>query len=198
MGNDGDVPHVRRGTALGPTSGTDGGRRWRAAERTTAIQAKASTPGGCTGRGETSQRLGFAGGCSTAADCGGGNRRREKGETATARRETDSGELEHLRDSGNPLLALDWAELRRARPATSGRYRARAATAALFSPPGHPFYHLQYYLLPPPLAFTLDEAMADDNSGGNLRARKERVREATADGGRRRRLVGVQGNGGRR
>ena len=71
-------------------------------------------------------------------------------------------------------------------------------SSTLFSPPGHPFYHLQYYLLPPPLAFTLDAAMADDDSGGNSRARKERVREATADGGRRRRLVGVQGNGGRR
>nr|AAM19020.1 hypothetical protein [Oryza sativa Japonica Group] len=54
-----------------------------------------------------SQRLGFTGWSSTAADCGGGIRRREKMETATVRREISSGELEHLRDSGNPSLAPD-------------------------------------------------------------------------------------------
>nr|AAM93732.1 hypothetical protein [Oryza sativa Japonica Group] len=87
---------------------------------------------GChAGRREVDDDVGRNGRLTAAAsDCGGGNRRREKGETATVRRETDSGELEHLRDSGNPLLASDWAELRRARPATSGRYGARAATAA--------------------------------------------------------------------
>ncbi len=85
-----------------------------------AIPAKASTPGGCTGRGETSQRLGFAGGCSTAADCGGGNRRRKKGETVTRSRGADSRRREHLRGYGNPMLVLVWAERRRARPATSG------------------------------------------------------------------------------
>nr|BAC20010.1 hypothetical protein [Oryza sativa Japonica Group] len=108
----------------------DGGRQRRAAERATAIPAKASTPGGCTGRGETSQRLGFAGGSPSAADCGGGNRRRGKGETATRSRGANSRRREHLRGFGNSTLASDWTELRRARPATSGCYGARAATAA--------------------------------------------------------------------
>src|SRR5512140_882581 len=98
----------------------DGGRQRRAAGRATAIPAKASTPGGCTGQGETSQRLGFAGGSASAADCGGGNRRRGKGETATRSRGANSRRREHLRGYRNPLLASDWAELCRARPATSG------------------------------------------------------------------------------
>ncbi len=55
-----------------------------------------------------------------AADCGGGIRRREKGETVTARREFDSSGPEHLRGHRSPFLASDWAELRRARPATRG------------------------------------------------------------------------------
>nr|BAD62055.1 hypothetical protein [Oryza sativa Japonica Group] len=122
---------MRAGGRLKKTpAGTDGGRRWRAAERITAIQAKASTPGSCTGRGESSQRLGFAGECSTAADCSGGNRRREKGEMATRSRGANSRRREHLRGYGNPLPASDWAELRRARPAMSWCYGARAATAA--------------------------------------------------------------------
>ncbi len=67
----------------------NGGRRRRAVERATAIPAKASTPGGSTGREETSQRLGFAGGCSAAADCGGAYRRRAKRGTATRPGEAD-------------------------------------------------------------------------------------------------------------
>src|SRR5512142_3135631 len=68
----------------------------------------------------TSQRLGVAGGSLTTVNCGGGNRWREKGETATRSRGANSRRREHLRGYGNPMLALDWAERRRARPATSG------------------------------------------------------------------------------
>ncbi len=107
--------------------------RWTAAAndgRTTAIQAKASTPSGCTRRGETSQRLGFAGGSSSVEDCGGGHWRREKRGTTTRRLGFDSSGLEHLHDLGIAFLALDWAELHREKLATSGGLQRRAATAA--------------------------------------------------------------------
>jgi hypothetical protein len=53
-------------------------------------------------------------------DGGESRRRREKGKTATRSRGANSRRREHLRGYGNPMLASDWAELRRARPATSG------------------------------------------------------------------------------
>jgi hypothetical protein len=96
----------RREVDEGPAE-TDGGRWRRSAERATAIQATASTPGGCTGRGEASQRLGFTGGSLTAANRGGDNRRREERETATRSRGADSRRWEHLRGHGNSMLASD-------------------------------------------------------------------------------------------
>ncbi len=96
----------RREEDEGPAE-TDGGRRRRSAERATAIQATASTPGGYTGREEASQRLGFTGGGLTAANRGGDNRRRKERETATRSRGADSRRWEHLRGHGNSMLASD-------------------------------------------------------------------------------------------